>query len=174
MLNTFFYFTHTIQWLASFLYIYLFTSTLPSCPYREKVADFYQNAKKIQVWHYMPHKIYTNYKCGKTCLTGYTQNTSDAEPASQDIYKLQVLHNLLHRIYTIYKWYMTSVLPSQKAVSNRFWYLTGYWIITSGQNIYVIPHRSNPRQGQVLTISNSTLSSLNETSIFIFSRIDQN
>ena len=80
----------------------------------------------------MPHKIYTNYKCGKTCLTGYTQNTSDAEPASQDIHKLQVLHNVLHRIYTNYKWYMSSVLPSQKAVGNRFSYLTGSTQITSG------------------------------------------
>ena len=129
MLNTFFYFTHTIQWLASFLYIYLFTSTLPSCPYREKVADFYQNAKntsvalhasqdihKLQVRQNMPHRIYTKYKWRRTCLTGYTQITSAAQRATQDLHKLQVVY----------------VLPSQKAVGNRFSYPTGSTQITSG------------------------------------------
>ena len=116
-----------------------------------------------------------------------------------------MLHNVPHRTYTNYKWYMSSVLPSQKAVGNRFSYLTGstqttiepcpLHFLTIRQSVtdsstsqdiellqvgstYVIPHRSNPRQGQVfaiLDITLNTLTSINKTSIFLFfPRIDQN
>ena len=45
-----------------------------------------QDFNILQVWHYPPHRIYTNYKCGTVCLTGYTRITSVALSASQDIH----------------------------------------------------------------------------------------
>ena len=51
----------------------------------------------------LPHRILAYYKCGTVRLTGYTQITSVALSASQDIHKLQVWHCLPHRIYTNYK-----------------------------------------------------------------------
>ena len=45
-----------------------------------------QDFNILQVWHYPPHRIYTNYKCGTVRLTGYTQITSVALSASQDIH----------------------------------------------------------------------------------------
>ena len=101
----------------------ILTYALPSCPNKEKVADFHTECKntsvalhasqdipKLQVRQNMPHRIYTKYKRRRTCLTGYIQITGAAQPATQVLHKLQVVY---------------SVLPSQKAVGNRFSYLTG-------------------------------------------------
>ena len=65
----------------------------------------------------MSHRIYTNYKCVKTCLTGYTQNMSEAVP------------KCCTTCYTgstqITSGMCPLYIPSQKAVGNRFSYLTG-------------------------------------------------
>ena len=68
-----------------------------------------QNIDKLQVGLNKPHRIsanynkpqsiYANFKWGKISLKGYTQITSGAIYASQDIHKLQEGQNMPHRIF---------------------------------------------------------------------------
>ena len=58
---------------------------------------------RISANYNKPQSIYANFKWGKISLKGYTQITSGAIYASQDIHKLQVGQNKPHRIYTNYK-----------------------------------------------------------------------
>ena len=98
----FLFYPHNPMARKLFIYIsfYFYTSFLPI---QGEGSRFLSECKK--------------YKCGTTCLTRYTQITSAAKHASQDIHKIQVTQNLPHRIYTNYKCCTTCYTGSTQITS---------------------------------------------------------